>query len=53
MVVNATWSANTATVCGWACLAAWTGLMAIAQRAADRRELQAIANRDGQAEASA
>jgi hypothetical protein len=53
MVVSATWSANTATVCSWACLAAWTGLMAIAQRAADHRELHGVRERDAHAEASA
>ena len=53
MVVSATWSANTATVCSWACLAAWTSLMAIAQRAADHRELHGLRVRDAQAEASA
>jgi hypothetical protein len=52
IVASASWTSATAVLCGWSCLAAWTSLMAIAQRAADHRELYGVRRRDGQAEAS-
>jgi hypothetical protein len=52
IVVSATWSSATSTVCGWACLAAWTALMTVAQRAADHRELYVAPKHDGRTEAS-